>query len=104
MTLLQLLLHPYSLTVLAILDNSNNPKDQSELFKSYFDSQFSEPSWNEIDISYDNNANFSKHVDHCGVLKLLSYIDSNKVQGPDGIHGIILKSCELSTNFSDLFG
>ena len=76
-----------------------NPKDQSELFNSFFYSQFSDPSQYDIDISYDNDDNFSIDFDHRDVRKLLSRINSNKAQGPDGIHGKILKNCSVGLAF-----
>ena len=71
------------------------PKDQAELFNSFFYNQFSEPSLYDIDISYENDNNFDVDFDHLNVRKLLKDINSNKAQGPDGIHGKILKHCAV---------
>ncbi len=75
------------------------PKDQAELFNSFFYNQFSDPSSYNIDISYDNDTNFNIDFDHRDVRKLLSNINSNKAQGPDGIHGKILKNCSVGLAF-----
>ncbi len=71
------------------------PKDQAELFNSFFYNQFSQPSTYNIDISYDNDTIFDIDFDQEDVRKLLSNINSNKAQGPDGIHGKILKNCSV---------
>ena len=75
------------------------PKDQAELFNKFFFDQFSEPSVYDMDISYDNDTDFDIHFDHRTVRKLLSNINSNKAQGPDGIHGKILKNCAVGLAF-----
>ena len=71
------------------------PKDQVELFNSFFFNQFSDPSLYDTDISYANDVDFDIDFDHRDVRKLLSNINSNKAQGPDGIHGKILKNCSV---------
>ena len=76
-----------------------HPKEQAELFNTFFFNQFSEPSSYDIDISYVNDSNFDIDFDHRAVRKLLSNINSNKAQGPDGIHGKILKNCAVGLAF-----
>ena len=71
------------------------PKDQAELFNSFFFNQFSDPSLYDTDISYANDSDYDIDFDHRDVRKLLSNINSNKAQGPDGIHGKILKNCSV---------
>ena len=75
------------------------PKDQAELFNKFFFDQFSEPSVYDIDISYRNDTDFHIQFDHRAVRKLLSNINSNKAQGPDGIHGKVLKHCAVGLAF-----
>jgi endonuclease/exonuclease/phosphatase family metal-dependent hydrolase len=71
----------------------NNPLGQANLFNSFFQKQFSEASNYDIDIDYSSDSSFDI-IFSCGrVHKLLSNINSNKAQGPDGIHGKILKNC-----------
>jgi len=72
-----------------------NPKDQAELFNKFFFDQFSDASSYNVDISYENDSDYYIDFDHRKVRKLLSNINSNKAQGPDGIHGKILKNCSL---------
>ena len=69
-------------------------KDQTELFNKFFYNQFSDPSVYNSDTSYVND-DFDIDFDHREVRKLHSSINSNKSQGPDGIHGKILKNCSV---------
>ena len=71
------------------------PKDQAELFNTFFFNQFSSPSNYDIDISYNNDTEFEIDFDHRSIRKLLSNINPNKAYGPDGIHGRILKHCAV---------
>ena len=71
------------------------PKDQAELFNTFFFNQFSSPSNYDIDISYNNDTEFDIDFDHRSIRKLLSNINPNKAYGPDGIHGRILKHCAV---------
>ena len=75
------------------------PKEQAELFNAFFYDQFSEPSAYDVDISYNGDVDYSIDFDHRTVRKLLSNINSNKAQGPDGIHGKILKNCAVGLAF-----
>ena len=75
------------------------PKEQAELFNTFFFNQFSEPSSYNVDISYNEDSNFDIDFDHRAVRRLLTNINSNKAQGPDGIHGKILKNCAVGLAF-----
>ena len=74
----------------------NNKTDQAELFNDYFYDQFSSPSNYNININFQNDpwADFS--ITHQRIRSLLKNVNSNKAQGPDGIHGKILKLCAVS--------
>ena len=73
----------------------HEPSQQAEIFNTFFYNQFSDPSNYDVDISYSNDSDFDIEFDHRAVRKLLSDINSNKAQGPDGIHGKILKHCAV---------
>ena len=74
----------------------SNRKDQCELFNEYFYDQFSEPSLYNIDIDYSNDYLFDINISPERVCDLLLNLNPNKAQGPDGIHGRILKNCARS--------
>ena len=71
----------------------NNTLDQSELFNTYFSDQFSEPSNYNIPVDFRNDDGFGFSISHLDIRNLLKNLNSNKAQGPDGIHGKILKNC-----------
>ena len=73
----------------------HNHKDQANLFNEFFFKQFSDPSMYDPDIDYSNDSNFDIDFDHRIVRKHLREVNSNKAQGPDGIHGKILKNCAV---------
>ena len=83
----------------------NKPLDQANLFNTFFHEQFSQPSNYDIEIDYSSDSRFDIDFDHRRVRKLLSKVNSNKAQGPDGIHGKVLKNCALGLAFplSQLF-
>ena len=70
--------------------------DQCNLFNQYFFDQFSEPSLYNIPIDYSSDHQFSINFDTDHIASLLKNLDPNKTQGPDGIHGKILKNCYSS--------
>ena len=74
----------------------NDPKDQAEMFNNFFYAQFSERSSYDISIDYTNDSRFDIDFNHGIVRRLLAKINSNKAQGPDRIHGKILKNCAAS--------
>ena len=73
----------------------NNISDQTELFNQYFFDQFSEPSNYDIPINFLDDAGANFVVNHTEVRTLLKKLNPNKAQGPDGIHGKILKNCAV---------
>ena len=74
----------------------NDPKDQAELFNECFYALFSDASHYDIDINTDSDSRFNIDFDPSRIGKLLAMVNSNKAQGPDGIHGKILKNCANS--------
>ena len=74
----------------------NNPKDQAEMFNEFFFAQFSDRSAYNIPIDFVDDSRFDIDFHHSRIRRLLSKINSNKAQGPDGIHGKILKNCAAS--------
>ncbi len=74
----------------------NSDVDKANLFNGYFYEQFSEESQYDIDIDWANDELFDIDFNHQKIRKLLSKVNSNKAQGPDGIHGNILKNCASS--------
>ena len=78
-----------------------NPRDQAELYNEFFFKQFSEPSSYNINIDIDpaNESNFNIDFDHTYIRKLLQQVNSNKAQGPDGIHGKLLKQCAVGLSY-----
>ena len=70
--------------------------DQCNLFNQYFFDQFSEPSTYDIPIDYSLDHQFMIKFDTNHIASLLKNLDPNKAQGPDGIHGKILKNCYSS--------
>jgi endonuclease/exonuclease/phosphatase family metal-dependent hydrolase len=73
-----------------------SPSEKANLFNEYFCDQFSEKSAYDININYANDDIFDIFFcpEHVGYL--LSKINSNKANGPDKIHGKILKNCSAS--------
>ena len=74
----------------------NTVEDQSELFNKFFSDQFSDPSMYDIPIDFRNDHEINFIISHHDVRKLLQNLNSNKAQGPDGIHGMVLKKCAFS--------
>ena len=70
--------------------------DQAELFNDFFYKQFSERSSYDIDIDYSNDSAFDIDFNPTRISSILKNINPNKAQGPDGIHGRILKHCANS--------
>ena len=70
--------------------------DKANLFNDYFCQQFSSPSSYDIDIDFNYDPLLDFAIDFRTVRKILSSINENKSQGPDGINGKILKNCASS--------
>ena len=83
----------------------SNPKDQSDLFNEYFYDQFSSPSTYNIDIDFTNDVQYEVGFSPNLIKTHLMSINPNKAQGPDLIHGRILKTCanSLAYPLSKLF-
>ena len=79
----------------------NNSSDQAELFNEFFCDQFSEPSHYDINIEYssNNDESFELSFNHNKIANLLKNMNARKAQGPDGIHGHILKNCAFSLSY-----
>ena len=75
------------------------------MFNKYFYKQFSELSHYETNIDFTNDSSFDIDFSAVRVKPLLDSVDINKVQGPDGINGSVLKNCSetLSYPLSILF-
>ena len=74
----------------------NNAHDQAELFNEFFCDQFSEASHYNINVDFSNDDDFELSFDHTKIAHLLKSMNAKKAQGPDGIHGHILKNCAFS--------
>ena len=74
----------------------SEPADKADIFNDYFCQQFSAPSNYNIDIDYSNDPLFDFYIDFRYVRKILSSLNPNKSQGPDGISGKVLKNCAAS--------
>ena len=81
----------------------SNVTEQAELFNNHFYNQFSTPSQYDIeaDDNHDNNIADSIDIDinHTRIRKILLDLNVNKAQGPDGIHGKILKNCAINISY-----
>ena len=76
----------------------SNRKDQCTLFNDFFCDQFSESSDYNIQIDFSNDKFYKLNFSEENIASLLNNLDSNKSQGPDEIHGRILKNCSSSLN------
>ena len=74
----------------------NNSSDQAELFNGFFHEQFSSASDYDVPIDFSNDSLFDIDFNIGTIRKLLNNVNSNKAQGPDGIHGTLLKKCACS--------
>ena len=82
-----------------------NRSEQAELFNKFFADQFSDKSTYNIQLDNLNDSSNNIVFDVNQVALLLRNINPNKAQGPDGIHGRILKKCAatLAYPLSKLF-
>ena len=73
-----------------------NRQEQCELFNEFFYRQFSSPSLYNIDINFSGDSMSEFIIHQNTVFRILSDIKTNKAQGPDKIHGKVLKECATS--------
>ena len=66
------------------------------MFNKFFFYQFSEGSNYVIDTCLQSDNNFDIDFNTDKIRNILRNIDCNKAQGPDNIHGVILKTCANS--------
>ena len=66
------------------------------MFNKYFFDQFSNVSAYDIDVDFSNDDMFDIDFSCTRIQQLLDNINTNKAQGPDGIHGCVLKNCSKS--------
>ena len=72
---------------------SSDSKTKADKFNTCFYSQFSRASKYDIDIDFNLDESFEIDFNMGKFKDILSNIDCNKAQGPDNIHGIVLKKC-----------
>ena len=72
---------------------SSDPKTKADMFNNFFYNQFSSASNYDIDIDFNIEESFEIDFNVDKVNDILTNLDSNKAQGPDNIHGLILKKC-----------
>ena len=75
---------------------ASEPIEKAKLFNDYFRRQFSNASDYSIDIDFQNDSNFNIDFSESRIKSILSALDANKAQGPDGINGAVLKHCSDS--------
>ena len=76
--------------------SSSDTKVKADMFNKFLFDQFSEGSNYDIDICFQSDNNFDIDFNTDKVRDILRNIDCNKAQGPDNIHGVILKTCANS--------
>ena len=76
--------------------SSSDPKLKADMFNKFFYDHFSVASTYDINISFESDNNFDIDFNIGWIRDILRNIDCNKAQGPDNIHGIILKTCSNS--------
>ena len=76
--------------------SSSDTKVKADMFNKFFFDQFSEGSNYDIDICFQSDNNFDIDFNTDKVRDILRNLDCNKAQGPDNIHGVILKTCANS--------
>ena len=72
---------------------SSNPKTKTDMLNEFFYYQFSEASEYDVNITFDADSTFDIDFNVARVRDIISKLDSNKAQGPNNIHGLILKKC-----------
>ncbi len=74
----------------------SDPQSQCDLFNDFFRDQFTGVSDYSIDINFSNDHLYKINFEPLRIQNLLQNLDPNKAQGPDNVHGRILKSCSKS--------
>ena len=72
---------------------SFDPKTKADMFNNFFYNQFYSTSNYDIDIDFNIDESFEIDFNVDKVNDILTNLDSNKAQGPDNIHGLVLKKC-----------
>ena len=75
---------------------ASEPIEKAKLFNDYFRRQFSNVSDYSTDIDFQNDSNFNIDFSESRIKSILSALDVNKAQGPDGINRVVLKHCSDS--------
>ena len=70
--------------------------EKAKTFNEYFRRQFSEASNYSINIDFQNDRSFDIDFSESRIKSILSALNVNKAQGPDGINGAVLKHCSDS--------
>ena len=78
---------------------SSVPSVKADIFNNYFYKQFSEPSLYNIDIDFTNDSSNDIDLSATRVKSVLDNLQTNKVQGPDAINGVVLKNCSKSLSY-----
>ena len=76
--------------------SSSDTKVKADMFNKFFFDQFSEGSSYDTDICFQADNDFDIDFNTIKIRDILRNIDCNKAQGPDNIHGVILKTCAIS--------
>ena len=74
----------------------SNPKDQADIFNTFFHDQFSAPSKYDTNINFENDCFVKLNFNENKIYHILRTLNPSKAAGPDGIHGQILKHCASS--------
>ena len=83
-------------TIYLMGKSSSDTKVKADMFNKFFFNQFSEGSNYDINTCFQSDNNFDIDFNTDKVRDILRNIDCNKAQGPDNIHGVILKTCANS--------
>ena len=76
--------------------SSSDTKVKADMFNKFFFYQISEGSSYDTDICFQADNDFDIDFNTIKIRDTLQNIDCNKAQGPDNIHGVILKTCAIS--------
>ena len=79
--------------------HGKNPTDQAKIFNKFFSDQFSDKSNYNVIIDDLNDPLYDIDFTVSEVSVFLRNINANKAQGPDGVHGRILKNCAATLSY-----